>query len=375
MFKPKVFHIVTVSKSVILMEGQIEFLNNENYDVHLVSSKGKELNEYHLSKVHIVNMKREISLINDLKSLVTMIKLFLKEKPRIINSGTPKAGLIGTLAGFITRRPVRIYTVRGLRLETVTGIKYKILYMMEKIAMFCATDIIAISDSLKDKIIELKLVKENKIEVLGSGSSNGLKLEKFDLNMSDIDSDIKQSIKDKFVIGFVGRITKDKGISELLESFRKVNNQHEESVLLIIGSMEVGDPVSKYDLDFIQDNPNIIHINHVDNPINYYNNMDVLVFPTHREGFGNVSIEAQSLQVPVITYDVTGAKDTVLNGYTGYIVEKNNINAITDKINYFIQNEDARVTFGRNGRKWVFENFSNEIIWKNLLNFYNRRVK
>ncbi|MEK4555300.1 glycosyltransferase family 4 protein [Jeotgalicoccus sp. FSL K6-3177] len=375
MFKPKVFHIVTVSKSVILMEGQIEFLNNENYDVHLVSSKGKELNEYHPSKVHIVNMKREISLINDLKSLVTMIKLFLKEKPRIINSGTPKAGLIGTLAGFITRRPVRIYTVRGLRLETVTGIKYKILYMMEKIAMFCATDIIAISDSLKDKIIELKLVKENKIEVLGSGSSNGLKLEKFDLNMSDIDSDIKQSIKDKFVIGFVGRITKDKGISELLESFRKVNNQHEESVLLIIGSMEVGDPVSKYDLDFIQDNPNIIHINHVDNPINYYNNMDVLVFPTHREGFGNVSIEAQSLQVPVITYDVTGAKDTVLNGYTGYIVEKNNINAITDKINYFIQNEDARVTFGRNGRKWVFENFSNEIIWKNLLNFYNRRVK
>lgn len=371
----KVFHIVTVSKSISLMEGQVEFLNKNHYDVHLVSSKGNELSKYNQLKVHPIKMFREISLINDFKSLINMIILFTKEKPIIINSGTPKAGLIGTLAGFITKRPVRIYTVRGLRLETVSGIKYKILYTMEKLAMLCATDVIAISDSLKDKIIDLGLVKEGKVRVLGRGSSNGLNLEKFDLKANKIDGKIKGKIKNKFVIGFVGRITKDKGISELLEAFRKINEKHDECILLIIGSIETGDPVPSQDLNFIKESHQIIHIDHVNNPINYYNNMSVLVFPTHREGFGNVSIEAQALEVPVITYDVTGAKDTVLHNKTGFIVPKEDSNAIFDKLSYFYQNEDKRTEFGQNGRKWVFENFSNETIWKELLKLYNDRIK
>lgn len=131
------------------MNGQIEYLRNKGFDVHIVSSAGKEQNAYPKDIVHAINMEREISIKQDLISLFKMTKLFLKEKPLIVNSGTPKAGLIGTLAAFITRRPVRIYTVRGLRLETVHGFKYKILYAMEKLAMFCATDVIAISESLK----------------------------------------------------------------------------------------------------------------------------------------------------------------------------------------------------------------------------------
>lgn len=371
----KVFHIVTVSKSISLMDGQVDFLNKNNYDVHLVSSKGSELNKYDQSKVHSIKMFREISLINDFKSLINMVNLFVKEKPTIINTGTPKAGLIGTLAGFLTRRPVRIYTVRGLRLETVSGIKYKVLYMMEKLAMFCATDIIAISDSLKVKIVDLNLVKNQKIKVLGSGSSNGLNLSEFDLSTTDIPSEIRKRIENKFVIGFVGRITQDKGISELIEAFKRIQSVNNKSVLIIIGSLETGDPISDNDLNFIKNNADVIHINHVENPVNYYNNMDVLVFPTHREGFGNVSIEAQALEVPVITYNVTGAKDTVVNEHTGFIVEKNDINAIYEKLLYFIQNEDIRIKFGEKGRKWVFENFSNKMIWKELLNFYNSRVK
>src|SRR5699024_10206863 len=126
-----------------------------------------ELRSYEEGVFHSVSMKRDISLLSDIKSLLQMIKLFLKEKPYIVNSGTPKAGLIGTLAAFITRRPIRIYTVRGLRLETVSGLKYKILYFMEKLAMHCATDIIAISQSLKEKIIFLNLANEEKIKVLG----------------------------------------------------------------------------------------------------------------------------------------------------------------------------------------------------------------
>src|SRR5699024_8317185 len=144
------------------------------------------------------------------------------------------------------------------------------------------------------------------------------------------------------------RITKDKGISELLEAFRKIDEKHDECILLIIGSIENGDPILPEDLKFIEENPKIIHINHVNNPINYYNNMHVLVFPTHREGFGNVSIEAQALEVPVITYDVTGAKDTVLHNKTGFIVPKKDSKAISDKLSYFYQNEDKRIEFGLN---------------------------
>lgn len=376
MSKVKVFHIVTVAKSVPLMDGQIEYLNRKNkLDVHVVASSGKELSKYPKSKVHILDMEREIKIYKDIVSLIKMVILMLKERPYIVNSGTPKGGLLGMIGAFITRRPVRIYTVRGLRLETVQGLKYKILYLTEKIAMSCATDIISISESLKDKVIELGLAKEDKIKILGYGSSNGLNFEKYNLEDNKIDISIKRKIQNKFVLGFVGRITKDKGITELLETFKNVTKDHEDIVLLIIGSIETGDPISKEELNFIHNTQNIIHINHTTNPVCYYNNIDLLIFPTHREGFGNVSIEAQALKVPVVTFNVTGAKDTVINNKTGYIVEKGDIATLTNRVNHLIENPDIRKEFGKNGREWVMSTFSNEIIWKDLEKLYNDLLK
>ena len=147
MKQKKIFHLVTVSKSIPLMKGQIEFLREKGFNACIIASDGKEIRKYDENAYRIVNMQREISILNDIKSLINLIILFIKERPLIVNAGTPKAGLLGTIAAFITMRPNRIYTVRGLRLETVTGLKYKLLYMKEKIAMMCSTDIIAISDS------------------------------------------------------------------------------------------------------------------------------------------------------------------------------------------------------------------------------------
>ena len=220
------------------MNGQIEYLRNKGFDVHIVSSAGKEQNAYPKDIVHAINMEREISIKQDLISLFKMTKLFLKEKPLIVNSGTPKAGLIGTLAAFITRRPVRIYTVRGLRLETVHGFKYKILYAMEKLAMFCATDVIAISESLKDKIVSLRLEKQGNIQVLGYGSSNGINLEKFSKSYNDIPVSIENQLENHFVLGYVGRIVKDKGIREVIESFKILKDKGYKVKLLIVGALE-----------------------------------------------------------------------------------------------------------------------------------------
>ena len=377
MKKKKIFHLVTVSKSIPLMKGQIEFLRNQGLDVHIVSDDGKELRSYDKEISHNIPMKREISFLNDIKSLIKMVKLFYKERPYIVNSGTPKAGLIGTLAAFITRRPIRIYTVRGLRLETVSGLKYKLLYLMEKIAMFCATDIIAISQSLKEKIVLSNLANDNKIKVLGYGSSNGIQFENFTLKDNEINEKYKKQLDNKFVIGYVGRIVKDKGIQELIEAFKTVLKKSYNVKLMVIGSVEKGNAINDEDYLFLKNNPNVLLIEHVSNPVSYYNNMDLFIFPTHREGFGNVSIEAQALKVPVITTNVTGAIDTVIDEETGFIVEKGNVEAIVNKIEKLINNEQLRRKLGENGRIHVGNKFSNEIIWNDMekmyKNFLNRR--
>ncbi|MES5411550.1 glycosyltransferase family 4 protein [Staphylococcus hominis] len=370
----KIFQLVTVSKSIPLMKGQIEYLRDKGLDVHVVSSEGPEQHTYSSDITHVVNMEREISLKNDLKSLINMIRLFKKEKPYIVNSGTPKAGLIGTLAAFITRRPVRIYTVRGLRLETVAGLKYKILYAMEKLAMFCATDIIAISESLKDKIVELGLEKKEHIKVLGHGSSNGINLDNFTKDKTIIPYELKEKLADHFVIGYVGRIVKDKGIHEIIEAFKIIQKNYNKVKLLIVGPIEKDDSISEEDYQYLQNNLNIIMTGHVNDTVNYYNHMDVLVFPTYREGFGNVSIEAQAVEVPVIVNNVTGAKDTLINNVTGYLVEKGNYNQIAQKLEFLIDNPAIKKQLGISGRENVESKFRNEIIWKHLETIYKNNL-
>lgn len=370
----KIFQLVTVSKSIPLMKGQIEYLRDKGLDVHVVSSEGPEQNTYSSDITHVVNMEREISLKNDLKSLINMIRLFKKEKPHIVNSGTPKAGLIGTLAAFITRRPVRIYTVRGLRLETVTGLKYKILYAMEKLAMLCATDIIAISESLKDKIVKLGLEKKEHIIVLGHGSSNGIDLDHFTKNNNAIPEQLKEKLDNHFVIGYVGRIVRDKGIHEVIEAFKLIQEKHSKVKLLIVGPIEKDDSISSEDYHYLQNNPDIIMTGHVNNTVNYYNHMDVLVFPTYREGFGNVSIEAQAVEVPVIVNNVTGAKDTLIDKVTGYLVKKGDFEQIAQKVEYLINHPSLKEEMGKNGRRRVEEKFRNEIVWKHLETIYKNNL-
>ncbi|MEB6341987.1 glycosyltransferase family 4 protein [Mammaliicoccus sciuri] len=371
----KVFQMITVSKSVYLLKGQIEYLRERGINLYLVSSEGKELNQYSSEILHKIQMNREISIFKDLYSLFQLILLFIKERPYIVNAGTPKAGLLGMLAAYITRRPHRIYTVRGLRLETVNGVKYKILYFMEKVAMYCATDIIAISESLKDRVIELNLNNKKHIEVFGNGSSNGLNIKAYSKKDNEIEQEIANKLKGNFVIGYIGRIVKDKGIEDLIKIFKILSNKNYDVKLLVIGSIEDGDPISKNDLNFIKQNKNVIYKDHVENPVKYYNNMDVFVFPTYREGFGNVSIEAQILGIPTITYNVTGAKDTVKNNETGYIVRTGDYHEIANKIEILINDLELKNKLGKQGEEWVRDNFSSEIIWKEMVDYYNKKLK
>lgn len=373
----KIIHMVTISKSISLMKGQLEYFQRKGYTVGLVSSPGEELNNSKVDFKKGIEMEREINILKDLKSLIKLIKYFKKEKPEILNTGTPKAGLLGIVASFIARVPNRIYTMRGLRLETTTGVKRKVLWITEKISCTLATEVICISPSLLSEAKKLKLLK-NKGVVLNRGSSNGLDLTNYPLPKEEkVQKFVHQFFtnnsitENNFILGFVGRLTKDKGIDELIEVFLDLNNNNIK--LIILGDFEK--ELSNKIKSIIYNHEDIYYLGSVADPTLYYYLFDVLIFPTHREGFGNVSIEAQAASIPVITTDATGAKDTVLNSQTGLIYPIKDKEKLKSSILFFYNNEIKKHSYGKLGRSFIAENFQSEIIWKELEEIYKNTYK
>lgn len=371
----KVVHMVTVSKSIDLMAGQLEYLRDNGFEIHLVSSKGSKGIFNGIVK-HEIEMKREISLIHDFLSLYKIIKLFRKLKPDIVNAGTPKAALLGIIAAFICRVPNRIYTCRGLRLETLRGLKKYILKMTEILTSKLATEVLAISPSLRLELIDRKLVKPNKVKVLGNGSSNGIDESKF---VPEKDSAklwaLKKELgirKEDKVIGYFGRLVKDKGVEDLYVTFQLLKQDNPRLKLLLIGSLEIEDSISQSVLEGIKTDPQIILLPHQKKLLLYYQVLDLFIFPTHREGFGNVSIEAQLLGTPVICSDATGARDTLKEGVSGLIFKKQDVNDMYKKIELLLNNMQLKKEMSLEATQFVKDNFSNKIIWRELIDFYNK---
>ncbi|UBH09361.1 glycosyltransferase family 4 protein [Macrococcus armenti] len=371
MKRNKIIHIVTSDKSLILMDGQIEYLRKNGLDASVISSPGKHYDNYDSPK-YSISMEREINLVSDIKSLIKLIQYFRKVKPVIINYGTPKASLLGALAGLITGVPNRIYTIRGLRLETMTGKKLKLFEFIEKIILSISTEIIAISPSLKNKIEQLKLTNNKEISVLGNGSSNGLNPVYLEINDQDKQKSKtiakELSIEDKFVFGFVGRINQDKGINELVEVFTELELNN--AVLLLIGDIEKSNKVKNVTLEKIENCNEIIHVGHQSNLKPYYLCMDIFVFPTHREGFGNVSIEAQAMGVPVICSNATGAIDTILEKHTGEFFQTNDKISLKYIMKKMYENPDLIKLYSNKSRPFVLSRFDREIIQHSLLEKY-----
>ena len=245
-----------------------------------------------------------------------------------------------------------------------------------------AHQVICISPSLKEKALELGIVSERKVIVLGHGSSNGLDINKFPTRASiENQEEILKLRKqlgiplDSPVMGFVGRLTRDKGIEELIKAFKIVKKDIRDLRLLIVGDFEEGDPVSDVTKKEINGNKHIYKLGFLKNPIPYYYIMDVFVFPTHREGFGNVSIEAAAAELPVVTTDATGAIDTVIDNVTGFVVPVGDYNKMADKISFILMQRSIGRKMGEEGRKRVIEQFRSEIIWRELYNLYSKIIK
>ena len=377
--RTRLCYITTHAMSAeFLMRGQLAFLREQGFDVTLIASPHESLAavaEREGVTIISILMEREISPWRDLKALWQLCAVLKKLKPQIVNAGTPKAGLLGNLAAWLCRVPVRVYTLRGLRLETATGWKGKLLNATERLASACAHQVIAVSHSLRDAYVTRRLSSFDKTVVLRHGSSNGVSIERFQFNETQWGQIRELRAKwnvpvESPIIGFVGRLTRDKGIPELFAAFEQLLNEFPDAHLMLIGEAEQGDPLPADLLNRLQLHPNVTMTGAMKDVALYYGLFDLFAFPSYREGFPNVLLEAASSGLPIVGFRATGTIDAVIDGSTGTLVEIGDVAGLANALIRYLREPFVRKQHGEAGRRRVIRDFRREDIWQALVDNY-----
>jgi glycosyltransferase involved in cell wall biosynthesis len=360
-----------------LMNGQLTFLREQGFDITVIAAPSESLDvvrEREQVQTIPIPIEREISPIADVRTLARLCGLFRELRPDIVNAGTPKAGLLGMLAAKRTGVPVRLYTLRGLRLETTSGLKQRLLSTTERIAASCAHQVICVGESLRDEFVRRKLVRRDKTIVLRMGSSNGINAQRFQYSVEQFHQieQLRASLSipaDVPVIGFVGRLTRDKGLVDLHEAFQRLLQEFPELRLVLIGWPEEGDPIPSRIWQRIENHPQIIRTGAIKDVSLYYGLFDVFVFPSYREGFPNVPLEAAAAGVPVVGYAATGTLDAVADGVTGTLVPLHDSATLAATACY-LRNPLLRRRHGEAGRQRALTDFRREDLWQSLADLY-----
>nr|WP_312175895.1 glycosyltransferase family 4 protein [Moraxella sp. CTOTU46934] len=372
--KPKKFFLMTtVPMSLNFFKGQINELSKE-FDVTLISSPDnvlKKIAQRENVKYKTIAMKRDISLKDDISGLLKFLYLFAKERPQIIHCNTPKASLLGLTSGYLTRVPTRIYYIHGLRYEGAVGKKRQLLVNFEKLNCFCATDIVAVSYGIKQKV-EQQLTKKP-VRVIHNGSANGLDINEFsnhNYNSKIIREEYGISEND-FVFGYVGRLVKDKGIGELVGAFNQL--EQKDIKLILVGKYEPDlDPLSQETLQIIKSNPNIIEVGFQKDVKKFLSIMDLFVSPSHREGFGVAVLEANLMKVPVLVSNITGHSEIVTQGINGFFVNPKNVQDLQEKMNHMLVIKEQLIEMQNACREEVIKKYDHNDVLKQAILFYSQ---
>lgn len=396
----KLIRITTVPISLDkLLSGQLAFMN-QFYSVVGVSSDKEYLERVgkrERVKVEHIEMTRQITPFKDVISVYKLYQFFKNQKPFIVHTHTPKAGTVGMLAAKLAGVPHRLHTIAGLPLLEATGYKRKLLNLVEKATYRCATKIYPNSFGLNDIIIHEKFCNADKLKVLGNGSTNGIDTSFFNAEKYSLED--RNRLKEKwaiapedFVFIFVGRLVGDKGINELVEAFEKVESQKlqvvrqqvdllNESVnskdkiqkikLLLVGPLETElDPLLSETLQEIEENPNIISVGFQTDVRPYFAISDALVFPSYREGFPNVVMQAGAMGLPSIVSNINGCNEIVEEGKNGTIIPVKDSSAIYDAMIKMVIDTDFRTQLHQNARPMIVSRYEQKVVWEAILTEY-----
>ncbi len=372
----KLVRITTVPVSLEkLLEGQLTFMK-KHFDIIAISSDKDRLHKFGKNndvKTYHLEMTRTISPLKDIKALASLFKYLRKEKPTIVHTHTPKAGIIGMLAAKLAGVPIRLHTVAGMPLMEKDGIKRKVLNRVEKLTYSLATKVYPNSKGLKDIILNEKFAFPSKLKVLGNGSSNGIDTKYFDPDLFSVE--LKRKLRGEMniplknvVFIFVGRLVSEKGIQELVNAFINVYKDRAEISLLLVGNYEEDlDPLSKDTLDNINNHPGIISVGYQQDVRPYFAISDLLTFPSYREGFPNVVMQAGAMGLPSIVTNINGCNEIIKENLNGVIISPKDEKELRQAMIRFLNNPELMKNMAANARSEICSKFERKVFWDLVL--------
>lgn len=371
----KLLRVSTVPMSLdTFCEGQLKMLS-QHFEVVAVSSDAPELQRIHERegvRVVAVNMERHISLFRDLRALVRMICVIHRERPYIVHSMTPKAGLLSMVAAWVNRVPVRMHTYTGLVFPTATGLKQRVLIATDRLLCHCATYINPEGRGVAHDLQHYHITRKP-LHIIANGNVRGVPLDYYRRSAEVMKQAEPLRLSACFTFCFVGRLVGDKGINELVEAFQRLHADLPQTRLLLVGRFEQAlDPVSTATAQAIAKHPAIESVGERADVRPYYAAADALVFPSYREGFPNVVLEAGAMELPCIVTDINGSNEIISEGFNGTVVPPRNADALYQAMRRFATQPDACREMGQRGRKRVVERFDQRLIWAELLKVYQQ---
>lgn len=372
---PKILRITTISLSLEkLLSGQIQFMESKGMEMH-TASFGPYSFKNHTELSHL---RRAINPVQDILALFQLIALIKRLKPEIVHTHTPKAGLLGMCAAWFCRVPVRMHTVAGLPLMEKSGFLRKLLIVMERVTYFFSTGVYPNSKGLLNYVHQ-NISKYSKIKIIGKGTSNGINLSIFNLNQvtESAKSQLKEelNISNELVFLFIGRMVRDKGIVELVQSFEKLHKDHNRIKLLLVGPLEQDlDPLPQDVLDAIENHSAIISVGYQHDVRPYLSISDVLTFPSYREGFPNVPMQCGAFKKAMILSNINGCDEIVEDQKTGLLVQPKSDDELYEAMAFMINHPKKRIEFGEVVYEHIKASFDQNEVWNAVLIEYQEKL-